>query len=152
MAIKLKLEAELKKAMKAREAGRVSAVREILGAIKYAELNKPAPLTDQEELEVLSKLKNRHLESIESFTTGNRAELAEKERAELKVIEEFLPAMLTAEEIVALIKEAIVELGAKSMKDMGKVMARIKDRYVGRADGKAVSEEVKRQLSELAAS
>ena len=99
----------------------------------------------------MSKLKKRHQESIEAFEKGNRPELAAKEKAELKVIEEYLPAMMTPEEIAAMVKSAVGELGAGGMKDMGKVMAALKDKYIGRADGKAVSEEVKRQLSELAA-
>jgi hypothetical protein len=156
MGIKAKLEPELKKALKAKDANRVTAIREIMGALNYAELNKTGdqsgPLSDQEETQVLSKLKKRHQESIEAFEKGNRPELAAKEKSELKVIEEYLPAMMTPEEIAAMVKAAVVELGATSMKDMGKVMAALKDKYVGRADGKAVSEEVKRQLSELAGS
>ena len=77
---------------------------------------------------------------------------AEKESAELKVIEEFLPAMMSPAEVAQMVKESIAELGAQGLKDMGKVMAKLKDKYTGRADGKAVSEEVKRQLSELAVS
>jgi len=156
MGIKIKLEQELKKALKTKQTARVNAVREIIGALKYTELNKsgdqPGQLSDQDEIQVLSKLKKRHLESIEAFAKGNRPELVEKEGAELKVIEEFLPAMMTSEEISLMVKAAISELGAASLKDMGKVMAHLKDNYVGRADGKAVSEEVKRQLSELAGS
>jgi len=156
MGIKPKLEEELKKALKTKQPARVNASREIMDAIKYAELNKsgeqPAGLSEQDEVQVLSKLKKRHLESIEAFEKGNRPELVEKERAELKVIEEFLPAMMTPEEISLMVKSAIGELGAASPKDMGKIMAHLKDKYVGRADGKAVSEEVKRQLSELAGS
>jgi len=156
MALKARLGQELKKALKAREADRLHAVREIMGALNYAELNKKgdqaAPLTDQEETRVLSKLKKRHQESIEAFEKGNRPELAAKEKAELQVIEEFLPAMMGPEEIAQMVKEAIAGLGAQGMKDMGKVMAALKDNYVGRAEGKVVSEEVKRQLSELAGS
>ena len=156
MGIKSRLEEELKKALKAKDGPRLSASREILGAIKYAELNKGEDqdkvLSEAEEIQVLSKFKKRHLESIEAFEKGNRPELAEKERAELKVIEEFLPAMMSPAEIAAMVKDAVVELGAQGLKDMGKVMANLKDKYTGRADGKAVSEEVKRQLSELAVS
>ena len=154
MGIKNKLEEELKKALKSKETSRLTAIREILGAVRYAELNRtgePAGgLSEAEEFQVLSKLKKRHLESIEAFEKGNRPELVEKERAELKVIETFLPAMKSTGEISQMIKDAISELGAQSPKDMGKVMAGLKDKYTGRADGKVVSEEVKRQLSELA--
>jgi uncharacterized protein len=156
MAIKQKLEEEMKKALKSKDAPRLSASREILGVIKYAELNKEGgqdtALSEAEEVQILSKLKKRHMESIEAFEKGNRPELAEKERAELKVIEEFLPAMMSPAEVAQMVTESIKELGAQSLKDMGKVMANLKDKYTGRADGKAVSEEVKRQLSGLAVS
>ncbi len=152
MALKPRLEDELRKALKAKSTHRVNAIREILGALNYAELNKTEKpgITEQDEMAVLSKLKKRHLESIEAFAKGNRPELVDKEKAELKVIEEFLPAMMTGEEIAAMVKTAIADLSAQGMKDMGKVMASLKDKYLGRADGKQVSEEVKRQLSELA--
>jgi len=156
MALKSRLEDELKKALKARETSRLNAIREIIGALNYAELNKSGdqagPLSEQEETQVLSKLKKRHQESIEAFEKGNRPELAAKEKAELLVIEEFLPAGMSAEEITQMVREAIAGLGVKGMKEMGRVMAALKDKYVGRADGKVVSEEVKRQLSELAGS
>ena len=156
MGIKSRLEDELKKAMKAKDGPRLSASREILGVIKYAELNKgegqDKDLCEAEEIQILSKLKKRHLESIEAFEKGNRPELAQKERAELKVIEEFLPAMMSPSEIEHMVRKSIEELAAQGLKDMGKVMAKLKDKYTGRADGKAVSEEVKRQLSELAVS
>lgn len=155
MAIKSKLEQELKTALKSRDAARLAATREIMGAMSYAELNKSgeqAPLSESEETQVVSKLRKRHLESIEAFEKGNRPELAAKERAELKVIEEYLPAMMSGEEIAQMVREAVTELGAQSLKDMGKVMALLKDKYTGRADGKAVSEEVKRRLSEPAGS
>lgn len=155
MAIKSKLEQELKTALKSRDAARLAATREIMGAMSYAELNKSgeqASLSESEETQVVSKLRKRHLESIEAFEKGNRPELAAKERAELKVIEEYLPAMMSGEEIAQMVREAVTELGAQSLKDMGKVMALLKDKYTGRADGKAVSEEVKRRLSEPAGS
>ena len=156
MGIKSKLEAELKKALKAKDGPRLSASREILGVIKYAELNKEEgqdqALSEAEEVSILSKLKKRHLESIDAFEKGNRPELAQKELAELKVIEEFLPAMMGPAEVAQMVKESITELGAQGLKDMGKVMSKLKNKYTGRADGKAVSEEVKRQLSELVVS
>jgi hypothetical protein len=155
MAIKSKLEQELKTALKSRDAARLAATREIMGAMSYAELNKSgeqSSLSESEETQVVSKLRKRHLESIEAFEKGNRPELAAKERAELKVIEEYLPAMMSGEEIAQMVREAVTELGAQGLKDMGKVMALLKDKYTGRADGKAVSEEVKRRLSEPAGS
>jgi len=150
IALKARLEEELKKALKARNELRVSALREALGALSYAEIDKKKSLSDSEQLEVLSKLKKRHLESITAFKAGERGDLVEKEEGQLKVIEEFLPKMLTPEEITQLVKEAIIALEAKGIKEMGKVMAWLKDKYLGRADGRTVSEEVKKQLSELA--
>jgi len=154
MAIKPRLDQELKNALKAKAANRVNALREILGALVYAELNKKdqPSLTEQDETAVLSKLKKRHRESIEAFEKGNRPELVAKEKAELQVIEEFLPAAMSAEEVREMVRGAVVELSAQGLRDMGKVMALLKDKYVGRADGKVVSEEVKRRLSEPAGS
>jgi len=154
MAIKPRLDQELKNALKAKAANRVNALREILGALVYAELNKKdqPSLTEQDEAAVLSKLKKRHRESIEAFEKGNRPELVAKEKAELQVIEEFLPAAMSAEEVREMVRGAVVELSAQGLRDMGKVMALLKDKYVGRADGKVVSEEVKRRLSEPAGS
>jgi uncharacterized protein YqeY len=149
MSLKQRLTEELKGALKAREEFRVNALREMLGALRYAELEKSGELTESEELSVLSKLKKRHQESIEAFEKGNRSDLANKEREELNVIEKFLPSPLSAEEISQLVKRAIEETQARGLKEMGKVMSALKDRYSGRADGKVVSEEVKRQLSEM---
>lgn len=150
MTLKQKLEQELKTALKAHQEYEVNALREILSNIRYAEIEKGQTLTEADQIELLHKLKKRHLESIEAFKKGNRPELVAKEEQELKVIEKFLPAPLTPEEITQMVRQAIAVLGAKSLKDMGKVMASIKDSYIGRAEGRVVSEEVKKQLSEMA--
>ncbi len=144
-----RLEPELKAAMKARREFAVNALREMIGALRYARINSDHDLTGPEELAVLSKLKKRHLESIEAFEKGGRAELVNQEREELKVIESFLPGPLSPEELTAMVAKAIAETGAAGPGDMGKVMAALKQQYTGRADGKAVSAEVRGQLSQL---
>jgi len=152
MALKKKLEEGLRSALKARQGFQVNAFREMIGAFRYAEIDKNRELTESDEIEVLSKLKKRHLESIEAFEKGNRADLVNQEREELKVVEQFLPGPLAPEEIKQMVTQAISDLGARSIKDLGKVMAALKAQYLGRADGKVVSEEVKGQLSELGGS
>jgi len=151
MALARRLEDGLKAALKSRQEFSVNAFREMLGALRYAALGKCSELSEAEELEVLSKLKRRHRESIEAFEKGGRADLVSKERAELAVIEGFLPGPLSPEEIKELVRKAVAELGAAGPRDLGKVMAALKEQYLGRADGKAVSAEVRSQLSELGA-
>ncbi len=150
MNLQAQVEAKLKTALKEKDSARISALREILTALKYREKESGKELSPSQELEVLSKLKKQHQESISAFEKGNRPDLVEKEKAQLKVIEEFLPKPLSAEELKEMVREAIESLGAKSLKDMGKVMSALKEKYTGRADGKTVSEEVKRQLQEKA--
>ena len=150
MSLQAQVEAELKKALKEKDSIKISALREILTALKYREKQSGDKLNPAQELEVLSKLKKQHQESISAFEKGNRVDLVEKEKAQLKVIEEFLPKPLSPEELKQMVSETIEELGAKSLKDMGKVMSALKEKYTGRADGKTVSEEVKKQLQEKA--
>ncbi len=150
MSVLEKVTAELKNALKEKNTIKISALREILTALKYKEKETGTPLKPEQEIEVLSRLKKKHLESISAFEQGGRQDLVEKEKAELEVIEQYLPKPLTQQEIQQMVRDAIQTIGAKSMKDMGKVMSALRDKYIGRADGKVVSEEVKKQLSELA--
>ncbi len=152
MGLSRQLEDGLKVAIKAQQAFSVNAFRELIGALRYAELGKNSGLSAAEELEVLSKLKRRRQESIEAFEKGNRGDLVAKEREELTVVEKFLPGPLSLEELQQLVRRAVAEVGAHGIKDMGKVMAALKDQYLGRADGKAVNAEVRSQLSELGGS
>lgn len=143
-------EEHLKRALKNRDHIRVSILRLIISELKNAQLSKKKDeLQSADVIEVLTKLKRKHEESIDAFKKGQRDDLVQKEALELKVIEEFLPKPLSREEIEELAKKAIQELNATSPKDMGKVMAKLKDQYMGRADGKEVSEVVRSLLEKM---
>ena len=137
-------------AMKAREEQRLSTLRMVKTALKNREIDKMAPLDDQESQQVLSTLIKQRKDSIEQFTKGGRQEMADKEAAEIKIIETYLPKAAGNDEIVAGVKAVIAEMGAPTMKDMGSVMKAAMARFAGagmRVDGKVVSEAVKSELA-----
>lgn len=136
----------MKEAMKAKDALRLSTIRLIRSAVKNREIEVRAELDDAAVIEVLSSLVKQRREAAQVYRDNNRPELAEKEEAELGILQEFLPAQLSEEELVALIDAAIAEVGASSPRDMGKVMKVVSARTKGRADGKRVSELVKERL------
>lgn len=139
---------DMTKAMKAREEQRLSTLRMVKSALKNKEIDKRAPLDDKEAMAVLSTLIKQRKDSIDAFTKGGRQELADKEAAEIVIIESYLPKSLGDEEIVAAVKATIAEMGSPSMKDMGTVMKNTMAKFAGaRVDGKTVSEIVKRELS-----
>jgi uncharacterized protein YqeY len=111
------------------------------------EINLMRPLNESEVLQVLSSMIKQRKDSIEQFAKGGRTDLVEKEEAELKVIQEFMPAQMSEDEVDSLIKKAIEEAGAVSVKDMGKVMKILMPKLTGTADGKMVGEKVKAFLS-----
>src|SRR5713101_324894 len=136
-------------AMKAREEHRLSTLRMVKTALKNKEIDKMAPLDDKEAQQVLSTLIKQRKDSVEQFTKGGRKELADKEAAEIKLIETYLPKAAGEEEIVAGVKAVITEMGAPTLKDMGTVMKNAMARFGAagmRVDGKQVSEIVKREL------
>jgi hypothetical protein len=142
-----KINAELKASMLARDADRTGALRMLKSAIGYAQIEKKVePLPDADTLAVVQKEAKKRRDSITEFERGGRAELAAKEAAELKVLEEFLPKQLSPEELETLVKAAIAEAGATSKKDMGAVMKIAQAKAAGRADGKALSGLVNRLL------
>jgi uncharacterized protein YqeY len=142
-----KINAELKASMLARDADRTGALRMLKSAIGYAQIEKKVePLPDADALAVVQKEAKKRRDSITEFERGGRPELAAKEAAELKVLEEFLPKQLSPEELEALVKAAIAEAGATSKKDMGAVMKVAQAKAAGRADGKALSGLVNRLL------
>lgn len=147
MGFKEDIEAGLKKAMKERDAVRVSTLRMLLGAIKYREVEKIRPLTEEEFYGVVKTLVNQHFDSIEGFKKGNRQDLVEKEETELLVLQEFVPAQLSAAELSGEVDEAIRQLEAKTPKDMGKVMKFLMEKHASRIDGKVLSELVRQRLS-----
>lgn len=147
MGFKENIEAGLKKALKEHDAVRVSTLRMLLGAMKYREVEKVRPLTDEEFYGVVKALIKQHSESIESFKKGNRQDLVDKEEKELLVLQEFVPAQMTAAELSGEVDEAIRQLEAKTPKDMGKVMKFLMEKHSSRIDGKVLSEMVRQRLA-----
>jgi len=138
-------------AMKAREEQRLSTLRMVKTALKNREIDKMAPLNDKEAQQVLSTLIKQRKESVEQFTKGGRQEMADKEAAEIKLIEAYMPKAAGEDEIVAGVKAVVAEMGSPTMKDMGTVMKNAMARFSSagvRVDGKVVSEAVKRELSQ----
>ena len=147
MGFKENIEAGLKKALKEHDALRVSTLRMLLGAIKYREVEKVRPLTDEEFYGVVKTLIKQHSESIESFKKGNRQDLVEKEEKELLILQEFVPEQMTPAELSGEVDEAILQLEAKTPKDMGRVMKFLMEKLAARIDGKVLSEMVRQRLS-----
>jgi uncharacterized protein YqeY len=142
-----RLEDELKQAMVARDAARRDALRLILASLRSAEKELQRPLHDDEELQVLQRERKRRSESIEAFRSAGRGEQAAAEEAELAVLEEFMPEPLTEEEIEEIVDDAIAEVGATSLRDLGRVMADVMPQVSGRADGSVVSQVVREKLA-----
>ena len=139
--------ADITAAMKARDASRLSALRMLKAAVMNKSVEKGRDLDDAEVLQVAASLVKQRRDSIEQFTSAGRTDLVEKETAELTVLQAYLPAAATPEEINAAVAEAIAETGASSPKDMGKVMKAVMPKLAGKnADGKAVNEAVRRTL------
>ena len=139
--------ADIAAAMKARDASRLSALRMLKAAVMNKSVEKGRDLDDAEVLQVVASLVKQRRDSIEQFTNAGRTDLVEKETAELTVLQAYLPAAATPEEITAAVAEAIAETGASSPKDMGKVMKAVMPKLAGKnADGKAVNEAVRRTL------
>jgi uncharacterized protein YqeY len=147
MDINVKLNKEMVSAAKAKDKIRLSAIRMLKTALHNKEIDLMRPLNESEVMQIISALVKQRKDSIEQFAKGGRTDLVEKEEAELKVVQEFLPAQMSDEEVEALIKKAIAETGAVSIKDMGKVMKILMPELTGRADGKTAGEKVKEILS-----
>ena len=147
MDINKKINEEMVTAAKAQDKIRLSAVRMIKAALHNKEISLMRPLNESENLQLLSSMIKQRKDSIEQFAKGGRADLVAKEEAELKVIQEFMPAQMSEEEVDAIIKKTIEEAGAVSVKDMGKVMKLLMPRLAGAADGKVAGEKVKAFLS-----
>ena len=144
------IQKDITAAMKAREEQRLSTLRMVKTALKNREIDKMAPLDDKEAQQVLSTLIKQRKESVEQFTKGGRQEMADKEAAEIKLIEAYMPKAASEDEVVSGVKAVIAEMGSPTMKDMGTVMKNVMARFSGagmRVDGKIVSEAVKRELS-----
>jgi hypothetical protein len=147
MPLKARITEDMKDAMRAKDAARLSTVRLLLAAIKQREVDERVELADADVLGVIEKMVKQRRESITQFEAGNRADLAAIERAEVAVLQGYLPAPLTDAEIDALIAEAIGATGATGIAGMGKVMAAVKPKLAGRADMGAVSAKIKARLT-----
>lgn len=149
MTISEQVQNDMVAAMRSRDELRLSTLRMVKSALKNKEIDKRAPLDDKEAQQILSTLIKQRRDSIEQFQKGGRQELADKEAAEIGIIEAYLPKALGDEEITTAVKTVIAEMGAPAMKDMGAVMKNVMARLQAsgaRVEGKAVSEIVKKQL------
>jgi len=149
MSLKNQITEDMKSAMKAGEKDRLKVVRLIMAAIKQVEVDTRNELDDAGVLGVLEKMVKQRRDSVEQFEKGGREDLAAIERAEIDVIQAYLPEQLSADEIAALVDEVIAATGAESSRDMGKVMGQIKAKAAGRADMGAVGAAVKERLNAL---
>ena len=150
MSLSEKIQQDMVAAMRAREEARLSTLRMVKAALKNKEIDKRGPLDDKESQAVLNTLIKQRKDSIEQFTKGGRQELADKEAAEIKIIESYLPQAASEAEIAATVNAAIAEMGSPTMKDMGTVMKNTMAKFAAadqRVDGKAVSDAVKKALS-----
>jgi hypothetical protein len=147
MNIKSILVNEMIAAAKAKDKLKLSALRMIKTAMHNREIDLKRDLSDDEMLQILSSLAKQRNDSIEQFRKGGRLDLVEKEEAELKIIQSFMPEQLSEQEIMNEIEKAVAEVGAAGIKEMGKVMKTLMPKVAGKADGRLVSELVKKKLS-----
>jgi uncharacterized protein len=145
--LKERITESMKAAMRAQEKERLGIIRLIQAAIKQWEVDERITLNDEQILSLLDKMVRQRKEAIKQFDAGNRRDLSDKENFEIGIIQEFLPSPLSEEEITLKVKAAITELNANSIKDMGKVMARLKPDLQGRADMTHVGTLVKTLLT-----
>jgi uncharacterized protein YqeY len=150
MALQERVDADLKEAMRAKDTTKLSVLRMLKSALKYAAIAKSGAeteLNDAEAAQVVRKQAKQRQDSIESFEKGGRAELAEKEKEELSILNAYLPQPMSAEGISKVVRETIAETGATSRAQMGVVMKVLQAKVAGRVEGKVLSAEVSRQLS-----
>lgn len=150
MKIQERIDSDLKESMRAKNASKVGVLRMLKSALTYAAIAKSgseAELSDAEAAQVIRKQAKQRQDSIESFEKGGRAELAAKEKEELSILNAYLPQAMSTDELAALVRETIAEVGATSKAQMGAVMKALQTRVAGRADGKTLSQEVQKQLN-----
>ncbi len=146
MTLKERINEDMKAALRARETERLSAIRLLMAAVKQKEVDERVELDDAAVTAVIEKLLKQRKDSATQYEAANRMDLADKEKFEIGVLSAYMPQPLSAEEVAALVKQAVAETGAASAKDMGKVMAWLKPRLAGRADMTVVSGQVKAAL------
>ncbi|MES9859523.1 MAG: GatB/YqeY domain-containing protein [Candidatus Thiodiazotropha sp. LLP2] len=145
--LKNRIQDDVKAAMKAKDKARLGTLRLITSAIKQREVDERIELDDSQVLAILDKMIKQRRDSVEQYESAGRQELADQEKREIVIIEDYLPAGLADDEIAAMIESAIQEAGAAGMQDMGKVMGKLKPQMQGRADMGKVSALVKQQLT-----
>jgi uncharacterized protein YqeY len=150
MTLQQRVDSDLKEAMRAKDARKLGVLRMLKSALKYAAIAKSdaeAELSDAEAVQVIRKQAKQRQDSIESFEKGGRAELADKEKEELAILNTYLPQGMSPDELAKVVRETIAELGTTSKAQMGAVMKALQAKVGGRADGKTLSGEVARQLN-----
>jgi uncharacterized protein YqeY len=148
MTLEQKISTDIATAMKAKDAGRLTALRMLKAALMNKSIEKSRALEPGEELQVVSTLVKQRRDSIEQFTSGGRTDLADKERAEIAILETYLPPSVSIEEIDQAVAQAVAETGATGPKDMGKVMKAVMAALTGKTvDGKTVNERVRARLN-----
>jgi uncharacterized protein YqeY len=152
MSLRARLSDDMKNAMRNKQDAQLATIRLILAALKDRDIAaRPKGITngipDDEIMQMMNGMIKQRRDSIALYQQGNRPELAAKEQGEIDIIQSYLPQQMTAEEVAAAVKAVIAEVGAASVKDMGKVMGALKERYTGKMDFAAVSGVVKQQLS-----
>jgi hypothetical protein len=150
MTLQERVDSDLKEAMRAKDAMKLGVLRMLKSALKYAAIAKSdaeAELSDAEAVQVIRKQAKQRQDSIESFEKGGRAELADKEKEELAILNTYLPQGMSPDELAKVVRETIAELGATSKAQTGAVMKALQAKVGGRADGKTLSSEVQKQLS-----
>jgi uncharacterized protein YqeY len=147
MSLKDQITEDMKTAMRAKDSERLGTIRLLLAALKQKEVDERIELDDAMVVAIVDKLVKQRKDSVAAFTQGGRTDLADKEAAEIKVLEVYLPQRMGADEIAAEVRAIVAELGAKGPGDMGKVMGAVKTRLAGKADMGLVSAAVKAALS-----
>jgi uncharacterized protein len=147
MSLKEQITEDMKAAMRAKDSERLGTIRLLTAAMKQKEVDDRVELDDTMVIAIVDKLIKQRKDSIEAFTKADRMDLADKEAAEMKVLQAYLPARLSAEEVAAEVKAIVAELGAKGPGDMGKVMGAVKAKLAGKADMGQVSAAVKAALA-----
>ncbi len=146
MELKEQLNEDMKQAMRARDKNRLSAIRMVRGAVRDKEINSQVELDDDGVVEVIASQIKKRKDALEQLRQSNRDNLVEAEMEQINILQEFLPAQLSEEEIEAVVTDAIEELGATSMRDMGKVMGKLVPQLRGKVDNSVVSQIVRQKL------
>mgnify|MGYP002663220060 FL=1 len=147
MSLKDQITEDMKTAMRAKDSGRLGTIRLLQAAMKQKEVDERVTLDDAMVIAIVDKLIKQRKDSIDAFTKANRQDLVDIEEAEMKVLQVYLPARLSSDEVAAQVKAIVAELGASGPGDMGKVMGAVKQRLAGKADMGAVSAAVKAALA-----